>query len=103
MSGDIVKLPPGERPDRKRPRPGKRGARVLPFNGITRLNLSPDRVLEGNKGRLEGLVLIGWGKDGDFVFSSTYADGGEVLWLLETARKKLLEVEADDLPRGRGA
>jgi hypothetical protein len=28
---------------------------VIPFNGITRLDLDPDMVLENTKGKLEGL------------------------------------------------
>lgn len=67
-------------------------AKVIQFRGITRLNLDPDTVLENNKGKLEGLVILGYGKDGDEYFASTYADGSEVLWLLERCKKMLLEV-----------
>lgn len=67
-------------------------AKVIQFRGITRLNLDPDTVLENNKGKLEGLVILGYDKDGDEYFASTYADGGEVLWLLERCKKMLLEV-----------
>ena len=65
---------------------------VIQFRGITRLNLDPDMVLENNKGKLEGVVILGYGKDGSEYFASTYADGGEVLWLLERCKKMLLEV-----------
>jgi len=65
---------------------------VIQFHGITRLNLDPDMVLENNKGKLEGLVILGYGKDGSEYFASTYADGSEVLWLLERCKKMLLEV-----------
>ena len=68
-------------------------AKVIQFNGITRLNLDPDTVLENNKGKLEGLVILGYGKGGDEYFASTYADGTEVLWLLERCKKMLLEVQ----------
>ena len=67
-------------------------AKVIQFRGITRLNLDPDTVLENNKGKLEGLVILGYDKDGEEYFASTYADGGEVLWLLERCKKMLLEV-----------
>lgn len=67
-------------------------AKVIQFRGITRLNLDPDTVLENNKGKLEGLVILGYDKDGDEYFASTYADGSEVLWLLERCKKMLLEV-----------
>lgn len=65
---------------------------VIQFHGITRLNLDPDVVLENNKGKLEGLVILGYDKNGEEYFASTYADGGEVLWLLARCKKMLLEV-----------
>ena len=65
---------------------------VIQFNGITRLDLDPDMVLENSKGTLAGLVILGYGKDGSEYFASTYADGSEVLWLLERCKKMLLEV-----------
>lgn len=67
--------------------------KVIPLNNITRLDLPPDRVLEGLKGMMESLVILGYDKQGEMVFSSTLADGGEVLWLLEVCKKKLLDLE----------
>ena len=66
--------------------------KVIPFTGITKLDLDPDIILENNKGKLEGLVIIGYDKDGGEYFASTYADGGTVLWLLERCKKMLLEL-----------
>lgn len=70
-------------------------AKVIPFTGITRLDLDPDVILEGNKGLLGGVVIMGWGKDGEEVFASSYADGGTVLWLLERCKTRLLEPQSD--------
>ncbi len=68
--------------------------KVILFNGNTKLDLPPDRVLESVIGKgLEGIVILGYDKDGKEFFSSTYADGGTVLWLLERLKKQLLEVE----------
>lgn len=64
---------------------------VIDLPVITTLNLDPDRVLENLKGQLEGFVLMGYDKEGEEFFSSTYADGGEVLWLIERLKKQLLE------------
>lgn len=73
-------------------------AKVIPLNNITYLDLPPDRILEQCKGELEGVVVIGIGKDdGDHYFSSSYADGGQVLWMLEKAKKALLEISAEDV------
>lgn len=64
---------------------------VIQFNGITKLDLDADTVLENTKGRLEGFVIAGYDKEGNEFFSSTYADGGTVLWLIERLKKRLLE------------
>jgi hypothetical protein len=66
------------------------------FNGITKLDLDPDMVLENTKGKLEGVILIGYDKEGKEYFASTYADGGDVLWLLERMKLCLLNVEAEE-------
>ncbi len=70
-------------------------SKVIPFTGITTLDLDPDIVLENCKGKMEGVVLLGWTPGGEMFFSSTYADGGTVLWLLEQCKKRLLEVSVD--------
>jgi hypothetical protein len=64
--------------------------KVIPIGGITKLDLDPDVILENNKGEFEGVVIIGYSKDGVERFISTYADGGTVLWLLERCKKRLL-------------
>lgn len=66
-------------------------AKIIPFGGVTKLDLDPDMILENNKGTLEGIVILGFGKDGSEVFASSYADGGTVLWLLERCKKRLIE------------
>jgi hypothetical protein len=68
---------------------------VIQFKGITRLNLDPDIVLENTKGKLEGLVICGYDTEGNEYFASTYADGGDVLWLLERMKLNLLNQEFD--------
>jgi hypothetical protein len=69
---------------------------IIPFNGITRLDLDPDRVLENTKGKLEGVIIIGYDHMGVEYFASSYADGGDVLWLLERMKMRLLNVEVDE-------
>lgn len=71
-------------------------SKVIPLNGITRLDLDPDTVLENCKGECEGVVILGWDKAGEMFFSSTYADGGTVLWLLEQCKTRLLAVDPDE-------
>lgn len=67
---------------------------VIPLNNITYLDLPVERVLDAAKGKLHegGVVILGWDRDGELYFGSSLADGGEVIWLLEMAKKRLLEV-----------
>ena len=74
---------------------------VIPFNGITSLDLDPDVVLENTKGKLEGFLIAGYDKDGNEYFASTYADGGDVLWLLERMKLRLLSV-VEEVDHGVG-
>lgn len=65
---------------------------VVRFTGITTLDLDADHVLESALGKLNGVVVVGFDKDGQEYFASSYADGGDVLWLFERAKKQLLEM-----------
>ena len=65
----------------------------MPLGGVTRLDIPPERVLDGAKDKCpDGVVVLGFDADGDFYFASSIADGGTVIWLLELAKKKLLEI-----------
>ena len=64
---------------------------VIDLPVISTLNSDPDRILERAKGQLENVMVLGWNKDGDFFFGSSIANGPECLWLLELARKRLME------------
>ena len=64
---------------------------VVRFTGVTKLDLDPDVLLNEAIGKLKGAIIIGYDKDGKEFFSSSYADGGTVLWLMLRAKKALLE------------
>jgi hypothetical protein len=66
-------------------------AKIIPIGGVTRLDLEADQILESAKGQLEGVVLLGFDKDGDLYAASSYADGGTVLWLMEAAKNLMME------------
>ena len=72
-------------------------AKIIPFNGITKLDLPPERILQGaiDEG-LEGVIVIGYTKDGEEYAASSYADGGTVNWLLDRTKAKLLAVLDDE-------
>jgi len=65
---------------------------VIELGCITRLDLPPDKVLEKAIGQLDSVVIMGYDKEGEEVFASSIADGGQVLWLLEQCKLKLLKV-----------
>ena len=65
--------------------------KIIPIGGITKLDLNPDVILEMAKGKLEGVVLVGFDKDGEVYAASSYADGGDVMWLLEACKTKMMQ------------
>lgn len=69
---------------------------IIPFGGITRLDLDPDQVLESNKGKLTSIVIMGYDKNGEEFFASSLADGGSVLWLVERMKLRLLNIEVSE-------
>lgn len=47
---------------------------------------------------LTDVVVIGWDRQGNIYFDSSYPDGPNVLWLLENVKAMLLAVRAEDAP-----
>jgi len=73
---------------------------VINLGMVTRLDLPIERVLDEAKGIVTGgVVVIGFDSNGDFYGASSIADGGEVMWLLEKGKHKLLTI-ADALEGG---
>lgn len=59
---------------------------------VSREDVPPQRVLTAALGSgLTDAVVIGWDADGEFYFASSVTDGPEVLWLLEFAKRRLLD------------
>lgn len=69
---------------------------VLLYPGITPFNMPADVMLDKAKGHLDDVVIVGWDKDGDLFFSSSIGNGPEVNWLLDLAKRELLNVGAGD-------
>lgn len=66
---------------------------VVPMAWPSRLDLPVERVLDmATRAELKSLVVIGRRRDGSEYFASTYADGGEVVWLLERIKLALLRL-----------
>lgn len=65
--------------------------KVVTLDLITRLDIPVERVIQGIPENMQSLVICGYDVDGEFYFASNKADGGDVLWLLELAKKRLME------------
>lgn len=62
---------------------------ILPV--VTTLAVPVDRVLKkALDNGLKSVIVIGITDDGEFWFSASEADGGDVLWWLEVAKKRLM-------------
>lgn len=65
---------------------------VVLFNGTTTLPTPPDQVLEQAVGAgLTEVLVLGWDEAGELDVRSSTSDGREVLWLIEKARRWVLE------------
>ena len=55
----------------------------------------PDNVLEQSLGEFSEVLVIGWDKEGNFDARATLGlkDGGDVLWLIEAFKFKLMSGE----------
>jgi hypothetical protein len=65
---------------------------VVEFGGITRLDVSPDRLLEKAIGQLESVLIIGYTKEGDEYFASSKADASEPIYFCERAKHRLMKM-----------
>ena len=63
---------------------------IVDFTGSTLIPTPPDKVLDKAKEQLKKVVVIGVTMDGEFYFASSHSDGGDVIWLLEVAKTRIL-------------
>ena len=64
---------------------------IIQLGGVTKLDLPVDKILEAAKGQLKGVVLVGFDNDGEVYAASSYADGGNVMWLLEACKTIMMD------------
>lgn len=65
---------------------------VVDLNVVTSLPVPSEKLLaKALENGVTNVVILGYDPAGDFYFASSDADGGDVLWLLEIAKKRLLE------------
>jgi coenzyme F420-reducing hydrogenase delta subunit len=71
-------------------------AEIINLPCITRLDIDPQRVLTAAlEAGLEGVFVMGYTKEGEVYFASSYADGGTVMWLMELAKARLLKIAGE--------
>lgn len=62
------------------------------FPGATDRNFEPNVILQAaTRSDLESVVILGWGKDGSLFISGSISNMPEWLWLIEQAKKQMLE------------
>jgi hypothetical protein len=70
---------------------------VVDFGGITRLPVDPERVLRGAlEHGLERVMVVGVDAEGEEYFAASHPDGGTILWDMERAKHKLMQIADDD-------
>ncbi len=63
---------------------------VVELNVVTSIPVPPDKILQKALDLgITDVVVIGYDLEGGFYFASSDPDGGNVLWLLELAKRKL--------------
>ena len=67
-------------------------ADILDFTGTTKGDIDPDAVLEGAKGQVSDVIVLGYDRNGEEYFASARADVTAILWLLKRYEKYLLEL-----------
>ena len=71
-------------------------AEILKWDGITKLDLPVDTVLDAAKdAKLKSVFIAGYEKDGTLYLASTIADGAELNWMLDKAKFQLLNISDD--------
>jgi hypothetical protein len=65
-------------------------AKIIVFNGQTKLDIPPKDVIEGAaKEDFDQVLVIGWIGD-ELYMSSSSAEGSDILWLLERVKHFLM-------------
>ncbi len=63
---------------------------VIIMGGATKLDIPPDRVLEGAIDKLDVAIVIGYEKGGEEYFASSVTDAETIVWLIERMKHRLM-------------
>ena len=74
---------------------------VVPFDGVTSMDIDPIRALEGAaNNNLQSVVVIGWDDEGRLSITMSHPDKAQVLYLIESAKALLFQPTAIDSTEG---
>ena len=64
---------------------------IIDFNGITTQDIDSDKVISSALGKLDFVFIIGYDKNGELYLASSSSDLTKNLWVLEKAKKDILD------------
>lgn len=69
---------------------------VVRFPGVTLLDIDPDVILKEAMGTLDKVLILGYTKEDDEFFASSFADGPTAVWMMERFKLQLLNIVDED-------
>jgi hypothetical protein len=66
---------------------------VVELGCWTTLEVPPDKVLKGAVGCMNQVLVLGYDKEGEEYFASSWGDRAELLWLVERFKQQLMSGE----------
>lgn len=74
-------------------------AEIIELNMVTRLDIPAERVIaRAAEVEFVEIVVVGFTKAGEFYFTSNKADAGTIIYLMEMAKKRLLDLCEENEP-----
>jgi len=64
---------------------------IVDFDGLTKIDIDPDKVLEGALGKLDLGMVIGYDKEDILYVASSTSQIGDLILILERDKQFLLE------------
>ena len=71
-------------------------ADIINFPGDTRLDIHPDKILEGAVGELVDVLILGYNADGFFEVRSSGTNKADLLMMAELFKFKLMNGDFDE-------
>lgn len=66
-------------------------SKIIQFTGKTKNEIGPDVILDKAKGEVIECLVIGFQPDGQLYFAGSTGDVGQILTMIELAKKQLMD------------